>query len=57
MPMEAIIGAYQAIVPAVDDLWDCLLLFNLPFTIVKGLCSLVITMLIYKPLRNILKGQ
>jgi len=57
MPMEAIIGAYQAIVPAVTDLWDCLLLFNLPFTIVKGLCSLVITMLIYKPLRNILKGQ
>ena len=56
MPMEAIIGAYRLIVPSVDDLWDCLLIFNLPFTIFKGLCSVLITMLIYKPLRNILKG-
>ena len=56
MPMDAIIGAYQLILPSVDDLWDCLLIFNLPFTIAKGLCSVVITMFIYKPLRNILKG-
>ncbi|MBO6147475.1 MAG: ECF transporter S component [Lachnospiraceae bacterium] len=57
MPMEAIIGAYQLIVPSVDDLWQCLLIFNLPFTICKGLCSALITMLVYKPLRGILKGQ
>lgn len=57
MPMEAIIGAYQLIVPSVDDLWQCLLIFNLPFTIFKGLCSALITMLVYKPLRGILKGQ
>ncbi|MBR1913996.1 MAG: ECF transporter S component [Lachnospiraceae bacterium] len=57
MPMEAIIGAYQLIVPSVDDLWQCLLIFNLPFTICKGLCSTLITMLVYKPLRGILKGQ
>ena len=31
MPMDAIIGAYQLILPSVDDLWDCLLIFNLPF--------------------------
>lgn len=57
MPMEAIIGAYQLILPSVDDLWDCLIIFNLPFTIFKGLCSVLISMLIYKPLRNILKGN
>lgn len=57
MPMEAIIGAYQLILPSVKDLWDCLIVFNLPFTIVKGLCSVVICMLIYKPLRNVLKGS
>ena len=57
MPMEAIIGAYQLILPSVDDLWDCLIIFNLPFTVFKGLCSLVICMLVYKPLRNILKGN
>ena len=57
MPMEAIIGAYQLILPSVDDLWDCLIIFNLPFTVFKGLCSVLITMLIYKPLRNVLKGN
>ena len=57
MPMEAIIGAYQLIVPSVDDLWDCLIIFNLPFTIFKGLCSVLISVFVYKPLRNILKGN
>ena len=57
MPMEAIIGAYQLILPSVDDLWDCLIIFNLPFTIFKGLCSVLITMFIYKPLRKVLKGN
>ena len=57
MPMEAIIGAYQLILPSVNDLWDCLIIFNLPFTIFKGLCSVLISMLIYKPLRNVLKGN
>ncbi|MBR5376060.1 MAG: ECF transporter S component [Lachnospiraceae bacterium] len=56
MPMEAIIGAYQLIYPGVKDLWGCLLIFNLPFTVCKGLCSVVITLLIYKKLSPILKG-
>ncbi len=57
MPMEAIIGAYQMIYSGVRNLWDCLLVFNLPFTVFKGLCSVVITFLIYKPLSPILKGN
>ena len=57
MPMEAIIGAYQLILPSVDNLWQCLIIFNLPFTVFKGLCSVLITMFIYKPLRGILKGN
>ncbi len=57
MPMEAIIGAYQLILPSVDDLWDCLIIFNLPFTVIKGLCSVLITMFVYKPLRGFLKGD
>ena len=57
MPMEAIIGAYQLIVPSVSNLWECLLIFNLPFTVAKGLCSVLITMFVYKPLRGILKGS
>lgn len=57
MPMEAIIGAYQVILPSADSLWKCLLIFNLPFTVIKGLCSVIITMFIYKPLRIFLKGN
>ena len=56
MPMEAIIGAYKAIYPGVNTLLDCLIMFNLPFTFVKGLFSLIITFLIYKPLSPILHG-
>lgn len=56
MPMTAIIGMYQAIVPSVDTLLDCLLVFNLPFTLVKALFSVVVTFLIYKNISPILKG-
>ena len=56
-PMEAIIGAYQAINPNVETLWDALLWFNVPFTFIKGMVSVVITMLIYKPLAPILRGK
>ncbi len=57
MPMEAIIQASQAIIPSVKDLWSCLIIFNMPFNFVKCLCSVLITMLIYKPLSPILKGK
>ena len=57
MPMEVIIGAYSAINPNVTNLWQALLWFNVPFTFIKGMVSVVITMLIYKPLSPILRGK
>ena len=57
MPMEAILGMYQALNPKVQTLWDALLWFNAPFTLVKGLCSVAIAFLIYKPLSPFLKGS
>jgi riboflavin transporter FmnP len=57
MPLNVIIAAYQAIVPSVTELWQCLLLFNVPFTFVKALLSVVITLLVYKKLSPILKGR
>lgn len=57
MPMEVILGMYQAIAPKVQTLWDALLWFNLPFTFIKGLCSVAIAFIIYKPLSPILKGR
>lgn len=57
MPMEAIIGAYSELLPSVGKLWQALLIFNVPFTIVKGLISTLITVLIYKRLSPVLKGR
>lgn len=56
MPMEAILGAYQAINKNVTSLWDALIWFNMPFTFIKGMCSVVITFFIYKRISPILKG-
>ena len=51
--MESILGLYQAILPSADTLWKALLIFNVPFTLVKGLLCVLVTMLIYKPLSRL----
>ena len=56
MPMEGIIGAYQAILPSIRGLADALLIFNVPFTFVKGILDVILTFLIYKRLSPIIKG-
>ena len=56
MPMEAIIGMYQAINPSVTGLLDALIKFNMPFTFVKALFSVLITVLIYKHVSPLIKG-
>lgn len=56
MPEEAVLGAYQVIVPSMKNILQCLVCFNMPFTIVKGLFSVVITFLVYKHISPILKG-
>lgn len=55
IPEQVILSAYQAILPGVDSIWKSLLIFNLPFTTVKGLADALICFLIYKKLRPILK--
>ncbi|MBQ7147650.1 MAG: ECF transporter S component [Pseudobutyrivibrio sp.] len=59
MPKEVIVAAYQAVAPFanVDSIEKCLLMFNVPFTFVKGMISAIITVLIYQPLRPLLKGN
>ena len=47
---------YQVIVPSMKSILQCLVCFNMPFTIVKGLFSVVITFLVYKHISPILKG-
>ena len=55
--MEAIIGAYQAINPNMTSLLGCLIVFNMPFTLAKGLIDALLCFLIYKPLSPILHGR
>lgn len=54
-PEEAVLSAYQAILPDVDNIFQALLIFNMPFTFVKMLLDSVITFVVYKPLSNALK--
>lgn len=56
MEEEQVLRAYQMIIPSVQNILQCLVCFNMPFTIVKGLFSVVITFVIYKPISPILKG-
>lgn len=56
-PMEVIVGMYTAILPGVTSLLPALLIFNLPFTFVKAMVSVVVTLFIYKPLSPIIKGN
>ncbi len=56
MPKEAVLGAYQAIVPAMESIEQSLLVFNVPFTLIKGVFCVIIAMLIYKPLSPLLHG-
>ena len=56
-PEPAILGMYQALLPAVKNMVQALLIFNVPFTLIKGLICIGISMLIYKPLSPILHGK
>ncbi len=54
LPMDAILGMYQAIRPGADGLLECLLTFNMPFTFFKGMLDVALCFLIYKPLSPLL---
>ncbi len=55
MPCEVILGLYKAILPNINSIFTALLVFNAPFTLVKGLIDAAICFLIYKKLSPILK--
>ena len=56
MPMEGIIAAYNAIYSGINNLWQALIIFNMPFTFVKGMAVTAVSFLIYKKIDPILKG-
>ena len=60
LPLEAIIGMYQEILGSIADvptgnaLLNCLMVFNVPFTLCKGILDVALCFLIYKPLSPLL---
>ncbi|MBQ8944500.1 MAG: ECF transporter S component [Clostridia bacterium] len=63
LPLDAIIKMYSDILPAAasvptsNSLFNCLLIFNVPFTFFKGIADAVICIFIYKPLSRFIKGR
>ncbi len=57
LPVDVIIGMYREIFPHVDGLLSCLIIFNAPFTFLKGVVDAALTFLIYKRISPILKGK
>ena len=56
MPLDVIMGMYQALLPWVNDLLQALVIFNMPFTLFKGLCDVLLTFLLYKHISSLIKG-
>ena len=56
MPMEAILGMYQKLLPIADNLWKALIIFNLPFNLIKGILDAAVCFAVYKRLTPILKN-
>lgn len=56
-PMDVIIEAYQKLLPSVNSLMDCLIIFNMPFTFVKGACAAIVSIILYKKLRPIFNSM
>lgn len=55
MPMDAILGMYKALLPAADNLLKALVIFNLPFNLIKGIFDAAICFIIYKKISPLLK--
>ena len=55
LPMDAILGMYKALLSSVNNLFDALIIFNLPFNLAKGILDAAICFAIYKKISPILK--
>jgi len=56
-PEAVVLQMYQLINPHVETLGQALLIFNLPFTLIKGLVDVAFCMVIYKRLSPFLHGD
>ncbi len=56
MPKETVLSLYQNVF-RVNSIEAALVIYNIPFTFIKGMISVIITRFIYKPLSPILHGR
>lgn len=52
--MNVIVNMYKTILPYSDTLLKSLVIFNVPFTLFKGIVDAIIAIIIYKPLSNVI---
>lgn len=52
--MNVIVNMYKLLLPSSDTLLKSLIIFNVPFTLFKGIIDAIIAMVIYKPLSNMI---
>ncbi len=57
MPIEVIVGMATKIHPSVDTMFEFVVLCVAPFNLLKVFLVSVVTMLLYKPMRPLLKGR
>ena len=57
MPIDAFVEMGSAINPAINSLWTFVVLAVAPFNLIKGVLVSVITVLLYKHISPILKGN
>lgn len=57
MSKDMLLALYQSIAPSMENILQCLICFNMPFTFIKGLLTAGITFGIYKHISPILKGK
>lgn len=55
--METLLKYHQAIFPFVQNLWQALLISNVPFTLLKGLLNVVLIGLLYKKIIPLLRNK
>lgn len=57
MPIDVIINMCKSINPHIHSLFDVIIIFILPFNIIKGLIICFVTFILYKRISYIIKGD
>ncbi len=54
---DAVVAVYQLLYGGVKNLFQCLLVFNVPFTFVKGVANSLLCFAVYKKISPLLRGK